>query len=113
MRTWRLIYTVRYHHPCPTFPLRPSLSTSANLYHVAKSKAKRTAAKKALKQGKINLGSLVRKVPIYEQSVDLPTGDGTVEGAIEAATARKELTKAMREKRRSAIKETNFLKTMG
>lgn len=77
----------------------------------AKSKAKRTAAKKALKAGKINL-SASQKIPIYEQSLDLPIGDGTPEGAIEAAKARKELTKAMREKRRSSIKETNFLKTM-
>jgi large subunit ribosomal protein L54 len=84
----------------------PSLST-------AKSKSKRTAAKKALKAGKINLDSITQKVPIYEQSLDLPTGDGTVGGAIEAVKARNELTKAMREKRRSGIKETNFLKTMG
>ncbi|KAE9969462.1 hypothetical protein BLS_005342 [Venturia inaequalis] len=82
---------------------------AADLY--SKSKAKRTAAKKALKAGKINL-SASQKIPIYEQSLDLPIGDGTPEGAIEAAKARKELTKAMREKRRSSIKETNFLKTM-
>ncbi|TLD26263.1 mitochondrial ribosomal protein subunit L37 [Venturia nashicola] len=77
----------------------------------SKSKAKRTAAKKALKAGKLDLAA-TQKIPIYEQSLDLPTGDGTPEGAIEAAKARKELTKAMREKRRSSIKESNFLKTM-
>ncbi|QDS68331.1 hypothetical protein FKW77_010697 [Venturia effusa] len=83
---------------------------AADLY--SKSKAKRTAAKKALKAGKLDLeGS--KKIPIYEQSIDLPTGDGTPAGAMEAAKARKELTKAMRDKRRSTIKETNFLKTMG
>lgn len=52
------------------------------------------------------------KVPIYEQSIDLPSGDGTVQGAVEAATARSDLTKAMRAKRRSKIKEDNFLRTM-
>jgi len=83
---------------------------AADLY--SKSKAKRTKAKKALKQGKIDLDSIVQKVPLYEQSVDLPVGDGTPEGAIAAARARKELTKAMREKRRNVIKESNFLKTM-
>jgi large subunit ribosomal protein L54 len=51
-------------------------------------------------------------VPLYEQSIDLPAGDGTVEGAMDAERAREELTKAMRVKRRAAIKEQNFLKTM-
>jgi large subunit ribosomal protein L54 len=54
----------------------------------------------------------MRKVPVYEQSIDMPAGDGTVEGAMSAEAARGELTKAMRQKRRATIKETNFLKTM-
>lgn len=52
------------------------------------------------------------KVPLYEQSIDMPAGDGTVDGAIEAEQARHKLTKAMRDKRRATIKEVNFLKTM-
>lgn len=56
---------------------------------------------------------LVPKVPIYEQTIDLPAGDGTVEGALKAGEARGELTKAMRDKRRAGIKERNFLKAMG
>lgn len=56
---------------------------------------------------------LVPKVPIYEQTIDLPAGDGTLAGAIVAQQAREELTKAMRGKRRAAIKENNFLKAMG
>lgn len=52
------------------------------------------------------------KVPLYEQSVDLPAGDGTIQGAVEAGESRQELTKAMREKRRAKIKEDNFLKAM-
>jgi large subunit ribosomal protein L54 len=55
----------------------------------------------------------VPKVPIYEQTIDLPAGDGTLEGAVKAAEAREELTKALRNKRRAAIKEANFLKAMG
>jgi large subunit ribosomal protein L54 len=112
------LYCMISHHPPVTslsipFLLPTSiLNTLSNASYIAKSKSKRTAAKKALKAGKINLDS-VQKIPLYEQSIDLPTGDGTPAGAIEAVKARKELTKAMREKRRSGIKEANFLKTMG
>lgn len=60
----------------------------------------------------MNPESLIPKVPIYEQSIDLPAGDGTPEGARLAEAAREELTKAMRDKRRSKIKEGNFLKSM-
>jgi large subunit ribosomal protein L54 len=108
------LYCMLFQSP----PLYPLLSLNihpqslSNASYIAKSKAKRTAAKKALKAGKIDLDS-VQKIPLYEQSIDLPTGDGTPAGAIEAVKARKELTKAMREKRRSGIKEANFLKTMG
>jgi len=53
-------------------------------------------------------------VPLYEQSVDLPGGgDGSLEAAKEAGEARSGLTKAMRDKRRKAIKEDNFLRAMG
>lgn len=52
------------------------------------------------------------KVPLYEQSIDLPHGDGTLSSATEAAQARRDLTKAMRAKRRAKIKEDNFLKGM-
>jgi large subunit ribosomal protein L54 len=55
---------------------------------------------------------LAPKVPIYEQTVDLPGGDGTVQGNKDAYEAQHKLTKAMREKRRNRIKEDNFLKSM-
>jgi large subunit ribosomal protein L54 len=55
---------------------------------------------------------LIPKVPIYEQSIDLPTGGGTVQGAVDAMKAREDLRKAMRVKRRTTIKEGNFLKSM-
>jgi large subunit ribosomal protein L54 len=77
----------------------------------AKSKSKRQAAKKARNIAG-SADHTTRKVPIYEQSIDMPVGDGTVEGAMLAETARQELRKAMRGKRRATIKETNFLKTM-
>lgn len=56
---------------------------------------------------------LIPKIPLYEQTIDLPAGDGTVEGAVKANEAREELNKAMRDKRRAQIKEKNFLKAMG
>lgn len=56
---------------------------------------------------------LAPKVPVYEQSIDLPAGDGSVASNLEADQAREDLTKAMRTKRRKQIKEANFLKAMG
>lgn len=49
---------------------------------------------------------------MYEQSIDLPGGDGTLQGALEAGEARGELTSSMRDMRRKKIKEQNFLKAM-
>ena len=81
---------------------------------IAKSKKQRRVAAKALRKKQLlNPESLAPKVPIYEQSIDLPRGDGTVQGAKEAKEARDELTTAMRNKRRSKIKEDNFLRAMG
>ena len=44
------------------------------------------------------------KVPVEEQSVDLPVGGAR------AGVARLEITRALRQKRRAGIKEANFLK---
>lgn len=50
---------------------------------------------------------------MFEQSVDLPANpEHTVQGALEALEARESLTRALRAKRRAAIKENNFLKGM-
>ncbi|KAF2025236.1 hypothetical protein EK21DRAFT_76910 [Setomelanomma holmii] len=76
-------------------------------------KQRRVAAKRLRKEQAMNPGMLVPKVPIYEQTVDLPAGDGSLQGAVQAADVREELTKAMRNKRRATIKEANFLKAMG
>ncbi|KAK4545783.1 hypothetical protein LTR36_002737 [Oleoguttula mirabilis] len=79
----------------------------------AKSKKQRQIAAKALrKQQLLNPDALAPKIPLYEQSIDLPSGDGSLRGAIEAVEAREELTKSMRDSRRKGIKEANFLKTM-
>lgn len=52
------------------------------------------------------------KVPVQEQSVDLPAGDGTVEGAVRAEEGRRDVTRALRGVRRRGIKEGNFLRGM-
>ncbi|EMD94433.1 hypothetical protein COCC4DRAFT_148534 [Bipolaris maydis ATCC 48331] len=76
-------------------------------------KQRRLAAKRLRKEQAANPEMLIPKVPLYEQTIDLPAGDGTLFGAVQAAEARDELTKAMRNKRRASIKEANFLKAMG
>lgn len=75
-------------------------------------KQRRIAAKKLRKQAALHPESLVPKIPLQEQSVDLPAGDGSIRGALQAAERREEITRAMRVKRRGAIKEANFLKGM-
>ncbi|QIW98029.1 hypothetical protein AMS68_003547 [Peltaster fructicola] len=75
-------------------------------------KQRRIAAKALRKQQLRDPNSMVPKVPLYEQTIDIYAGDGTLEGAARANAARQELTKAMRDQRRNKIKETNFLKTM-
>ena len=60
-----------------------------------------------------NLEALVAKVPLPEQSINLPDGgDGSVAGAVHAAEKREELRKALRKDRKAKIKEANYLKTM-
>lgn len=75
-------------------------------------KQRRLAAKALKKQQLLNPESLAPHVPLYEQSIDLPGADGTIEGNKVAYQAQGELTRAMRDKRRSKIKEDNFLKEM-
>ena len=76
-------------------------------------KQRRLAAKRLRKQALLNPDALAPKIPIYEQTVDLPGGDGSVKGNVEAEKAREALTRALRAKRRSQIKEANFLQSMG
>ncbi|KAI9825301.1 MAG: hypothetical protein M1832_001335 [Thelocarpon impressellum] len=80
----------------------------------SKSKKQRRLAAKALRKAQArDPETLVAKVPLEEQSVDLPTNaDGSVEGALSAGESRDEITRRLRETRRAAIKESNFLKGM-
>jgi large subunit ribosomal protein L54 len=52
-----------------------------------------------------NPDMLTPKVPLHEQTIDLPAGD-----PLEAGKALKELTQTMRRARRLGIKENNYLK---
>jgi large subunit ribosomal protein L54 len=57
--------------------------------------------------------ALTPKVPLQQQTIDLPSNEeGSVKGALEAVEKREELRKAMRGERRAKIKERNFLKGM-
>lgn len=98
-------------------PLSRFLVTEPQLTNTpktAKSKKQRRMAAKALrKQQLLNPEALAPKIPLHEQTIDLPAGDGSLQGAIEAMEARDALTKAMRKNRRAKIKEANFLKAMG
>ncbi|KAH8820282.1 putative NADH-ubiquinone oxidoreductase 12 kDa subunit, mitochondrial [Xylogone sp. PMI_703] len=74
-------------------------------------KAARKAEARALATGDIE--ALVPKVPIQNQSIDLPSNtEGTIQGALDAVEKRDEVRKAMRAERRKKIKESNFLKSM-
>ncbi|RDL38639.1 uncharacterized protein BP5553_02979 [Venustampulla echinocandica] len=85
------------------------------------SKSKKLRRKAAKRQRKLeaellasgNLDALAPKIPITQQSIDLPANEeGTTEGAMEAVNTREDIRKAMRRERRKAIKEKNYLKTM-
>ena len=79
----------------------------------AKSKKQRRAAAKAQRRlAAMQPETLVLRVPIDQQSVDLPAGDGSLGGAIAAAKARDEVRDRMREVRRKKIQEGNFLRGM-
>ena len=80
---------------------------------IAKSKKQRRLAAKAARA--LNSGSHSTqhtvKIPLEEQSIDLPGGIGMQE-AMQGEAARDELHAAMRKARRRRIKENNFLRGM-
>ncbi|CZR65907.1 related to mitochondrial ribosomal protein L37p [Phialocephala subalpina] len=85
------------------------------------SKSKKLRRKAAKRQRKLeaarlasgDMSSLEPKIPLTQQSIDLPANEeGTIKGALEAGDKREELREAMRRERRSKIKESNFLKGM-
>lgn len=83
-------------------------------YITAKSAKQRKKAAKALRAREAALANSTAepRVPLEEQTIDLPSGGRGVEGNLQANVAREDVTKALRRKRRSTIKEANFLKSM-
>ncbi|ETS88061.1 hypothetical protein PFICI_01889 [Pestalotiopsis fici W106-1] len=74
-------------------------------------KRQRSLEAKLLADG--NLEALAPKIPLQQQSINMPANEeGTAEGALAAVAAREDLRKAMRKERRSKIKESNYLKSM-
>ncbi|KAK8027316.1 hypothetical protein PG991_004372 [Apiospora marii] len=75
--------------------------------------AKRQRALEARLMAEGNLEALAPKIPLQQQSINMPGNeDGTPEGAVAAAAAREDLRKAMRKERKAKIKESNYLKSM-
>ncbi|KAI9753657.1 MAG: hypothetical protein M1815_006054 [Lichina confinis] len=71
------------------------------------------ADKKRRAAGKAGPETTEPEVPVFEQSIDLPSNAAqNIEGAAEAVEARQTLTHELRRKRRATIKESNFLKGM-
>ncbi|KAI0395068.1 mitochondrial ribosomal protein L37-domain-containing protein [Xylariaceae sp. FL0594] len=74
-------------------------------------KRKRELEAKMLAAG--NLEALAPKIPLQQQTINMPANEeGTTEGALAAAEAREELRRAMRRERKAKIKESNYLKSM-
>jgi large subunit ribosomal protein L54 len=77
----------------------------------AAAKRQRKLEAKMLASG--DMSALQPKVPLTQQSIDLPANEeGTLEGALEAEGKRGEVKEALREERRRRIKETNYLKSV-
>lgn len=77
----------------------------------AAAKRQRTLEAKLLAEG--NLAALAPKVPLQQQSINLPgKPNASLAENLEAADVRQELRLAMRKERRAKIKESNYLKSM-
>ncbi|KAH9909311.1 mitochondrial ribosomal protein L37-domain-containing protein [Xylariomycetidae sp. FL2044] len=60
-----------------------------------------------------NLEALAPKVPLQQQTINLPSNEeGTLAGAMAAVDAREALRRAARKERKAKIKESNYLKSM-
>ncbi|KAK1600556.1 mitochondrial ribosomal protein L37-domain-containing protein [Colletotrichum navitas] len=78
-----------------------------------KAAAKRQKALEAKLVAEGDIEALAPKVPLPQQSINLPgEKGGDVEHNLYAATKRDELRKAMRKERKAKIKESNYLKSM-
>ncbi|KFA78180.1 hypothetical protein S40288_01400 [Stachybotrys chartarum IBT 40288] len=92
---------------------------NANADEFSKSKKVRQAAAKRQRilEAKLlaegNLAALAPKVPLQQQSINLPgKPNASLAENLEAADVRQELRLAMRKERRAKIKESNYLKSM-
>ncbi|XXG94007.1 hypothetical protein Hte_000258 [Hypoxylon texense] len=75
--------------------------------------AKRQRALEARLLAEGNIEALAPKIPLQQQSINLPANEeGTIEGALAAQKAREDLRSAMRKERKAKIKESNYLKSM-
>ncbi|KAH6674031.1 mitochondrial ribosomal protein L37-domain-containing protein [Plectosphaerella plurivora] len=75
--------------------------------------AKRKLAAEALLLASGDADALAPKVPLQQQSINLPgTEGGDVKHNLHAAQKREELRQAMRQERKAKIKEANYLKSM-
>jgi large subunit ribosomal protein L54 len=89
------------------------LISSAKSKKLRRAAAKRQRKLEAKMLASGDMSALQPKIPLTQQSIDLPANEeGTIEGALEAEAKRKELRSALREERRKKIKETNYLKSM-
>lgn len=108
----REIFSVRHYFQRIWLTIDGTRDNRTDSIAAKSKKQRRLAAKAVRKQQLLNPDALAPKIPLHEQTTDLPAGDGTLEGAIDAAGARDSLTKSLRKNRRSKIKEANFLKAM-
>ncbi|KAH7375996.1 mitochondrial ribosomal protein L37-domain-containing protein [Plectosphaerella cucumerina] len=75
--------------------------------------AKRKLAAEALLLASGDADALAPKVPLPQQSINLPGSEGgDVVHNVHAAQKREELRQAMRQERKAKIKESNYLKSM-
>lgn len=104
-----------------THPIYTYLYSRVKTTNTNPAKSKKIRRKVAKQQRKLeaarlasgDLSSLQPKIPLTQQSIDLPANEeGSLAGALEADAKREELREAMRRERRAKIKEANFLKGM-
>lgn len=79
---------------------------------VSKRQSKKMAKRAAKMAGMTDLDASREAIPINEQTIDMPVGEGTLESVADAIRTARDLTKSLRAQRRATIKENNFLKTM-
>ncbi|WYZ34889.1 hypothetical protein EsH8_I_001165 [Colletotrichum jinshuiense] len=90
---------------------------AAEMFSKSKKQRKAAAKRQKVLEAKLlasgDVEALAPKVPLPQQSINLPgEKGGDVEHNLHAATKRDELRKAMRKERKAKIKETNYLKSM-